>query len=120
MIVGLRSRSFPSQKSDAHVERAPLGAAEMEKLGGVDIVIYRRRVLSVRDVVESGAQGEVEAHQSEPPFGVQVERKIAGKAAGIGRFDQSSLLIDDAEWVAASPFNRIRQIDLLHQRRPAP
>src|SRR5262249_17212595 len=120
---GLRTQgqsSFPPQKSNTRSKLAPLNAAEVEKLGGVDIIVYHTRIPSVCDVVESGAQGEVETQQSDPPFAVQIQRKKAGKAAGIRIFDQPSILVDDAEWIAAPPFHRIRQIDFLHQRRPAP
>src|SRR5262245_25379297 len=113
-------QSFPPKKSNTRIKRATLNAAEMEKIGRVDIVVHKQRVLSVCDVIESDARSEVETQQSEPAFGVQIQRKIRGKATRVRLFDQLSSLVDDAEWIAAPPFHRIGQVELLHQRRPAP
>ena len=53
------SKSFPPQKPNTRSKDAPLNSAETEKLSGVDIVVYRERVLSVCDIVEPAAQSEV-------------------------------------------------------------
>jgi hypothetical protein len=52
---------FPPQKPNTRSKLAPLNAAEIEKSGRIDIVVYRDRVPSVRDVVEPAAQSQVEA-----------------------------------------------------------
>src|SRR5262245_43672285 len=113
-------QSFPPQKPNTRGKHSSLNAAETEKWVRVDIVVYRRRVPSIRDVIEPAAQSQVEAQYSDPPLGVQIQRKIVWKATGIRRFDQLSILVEDAERIAAPPFQRIRQGEFLYKRRRAP
>ena len=86
-----------SQKSDSRRERPPVKIAESEELRRVDVVIHRKGVLPVGNVVKTSTQRPVKSGCMETFLQVEVQREVRRKTVASGRFNDLLLIIDRAE-----------------------
>ena len=109
-ISGMRNfrgvyQLFSPQKPNARGKRPFVEAAEAQILQSADCIVYRVRILAVRNIVESAAQCPIKSHRMKALLEVRIECEVSGKSIGARRQHQLLLAIDDGKGESSTGFN---------------
>jgi len=111
---------LPAQETNPGCQGAALDAAVGQEIRRVHVVVHRRGVGPIGDVVESRPQRPQESEQANAPLQLQVQRKILGETPGAWSTYELLVLVHQAEGKSVAPIERISEIELPGQGHPTP